>query len=152
MAFCSLHSPVGDLTLFAEDDALVALEWGWAEGGDDGDEDALLRAARDQLAGYFAGDLKVFTLPLRPAGTAFQLRVWDALRTIAHGDTVSYGALARRLDSAPRAIAGACARNPLPILIPCHRVIARDQGLGGYSGGEGVTTKQALLRLEGAIV
>lgn len=150
MAHRSLHSPVGDLTLFAEDGALVALEWGWA-GGEAADADPLLRAASEQLAAYFAGERREFALPLRPHGTPFQQRVWQALRGIGHGQTVSYGALARDLNSAPRAIAHACARNPLPIVIPCHRVVAGGQGLGGYSGGEGTATKRALLRLEGAL-
>jgi methylated-DNA-[protein]-cysteine S-methyltransferase len=150
MAHLSFNSPLGALTVFAEDGALVSLDWGRAP--DPGEPpDRLLREAKDQLDAYFDGRLKVFDLPLAPAGTAFQRKVWDLMRAIPYGGTQTYGELARRADSAPRAVGGACGRNPLPIIIPCHRVIAGTGGLTGYSGGEGLATKEALLRLEGAL-
>lgn len=95
--------------------------------------DPLARAASDQLQAYFSNPQARFILPLAPGGTPFQQRIWQALRTIPSGSTVTYGALAKRLETGPRAIGGACRANPLPVFIPCHRVVAQ-HGLGGYSG------------------
>lgn len=148
MPQCSLHSPVGDLTLFEDDGALVALDWGWVE---EQGETPLLAEARRQLDAYFAGDRTDFDLPLSPVGgTAFQNRVWQIMRAIPYGAVRTYGELAAELSSSARAIGGACGRNPLPILIPCHRVVGRNGALGGYSGMEGTDTKKRLLMLEGA--
>lgn len=102
-----------------------------------------------ELQRYFDGERAGFTVPVRPAGGAFRQRVWRRLAAVPWGVTVSYGALAAELGTAPRAIAGACAKNPIPIIIPCHRVVAASGGLGGYSGGDGIETKRALLALEG---
>ena len=143
----SLHSPVGDLTLFEDDGALVALEWGWVERQD---RTALLTAARDQLDRYFDGNGCAFDLPLAPRGTAFQRRAWRHLMTIPAGRTETYGEAARALGSSPRAVGMACAANPIPIIIPCHRIVAAGGRPGGYSGDGGLDTKFALLRLEGA--
>ncbi len=142
----SLHSPIGDLTASEEDGAIVALDWGW--GRDQTETDLLLRA-RAQLHAYFEGLLRGFDLPLAPAGSAFRRRVWAALQAIPYGATATYAALAAGLGSAPRAVGQANAANPIPILIPCHRVVAVG-GIGGYSGGEGLSTKRALLALEAA--
>lgn len=150
MPFVSLLSPFGPLTLFEEEGALVALEWGRAP-ADGAAETPLLRAARRQLDGYFDGAVLRFTVPLRPAGTPFQQRVWSRLAAIPYGRTEPYGALARDLGTGPRALAGACGANPLPIVVPCHRVVAAGRALGGYSGFGGIETKRALLRLEGAL-
>jgi len=150
MPHLSLPSPLGVLTLFEEEGALVALEWGRASEPISA-ATPLLRAARRQLDAYFDGALQAFDLPLRAAGTAFQLRVWDRLRDIPYGSTETYGALARDLGTSPRALAGACGANPLPVVVPCHRVVGAGGALGGYSGGEGVETKKALLRLEGTL-
>lgn len=144
----SLHSPVGDLAVSEEDGAIVALDWGWGAVQTDS---PLLVAARDQLNAYFDGTLKDFDLPLRPHGTAFEQRVWRAMQRIPYGATASYGDLAARLETAARAIGGACATNPIPIIIPCHRVLAANGGLGGYSGNGGRRTKRALLQLEQAV-
>jgi len=146
MPHLSIPSPLGDLTLFEEEGALVALDWGWVI---DGTETPLLLRAQQQLADYFDGRLTAFSLPFRPAGTLFQQKVWQSLLAIPHGQVTTYGALADSVRSAPRAVGGACGRNPLPILIPCHRVVAADGSLGGYSGLDGISTKQFLLRLEG---
>lgn len=140
----SLHSPLGDLTISEEDGAIVALDWGW---GRDQTETPLLRRARDQLHAYFDCALSVFALPLSPAGTAYQRRVWQALRDIPYGETRSYADIAATIGSAPRAVGQANANNPIPIIIPCHRVVSAG-GLGGYSGGDGPVTKRALLDLE----
>ena len=145
----SLHSPVGDLSISEEDGAIISLDWGW---GAIQTETKLLLKARDQLNAYFDGELKKFALPLIPAGTPFQQKVWAAMRRIPYGQTATYGDLAHRIDSAARAVGRACGTNPLPILIPCHRVVGGDDRLGGYSGDGGLETKIALLRLEGALL
>lgn len=148
----TIDSPFGPLTLVSADGALTVLDWGVDGGGAasaDGMDPVLDRAAA-QLADWFAGRRRDFDLPLRPAGTAFQQRVWAALRDIPYGTTVRYGDLARRLGTAARAVGGACGRNPLPIIIPCHRVLG-GTGPGGYSGFGGLPTKNWLLKREGAL-
>jgi methylated-DNA-[protein]-cysteine S-methyltransferase len=111
---------------------------------------ALEMTLRDELLGYFAGTRTLFSIPLSDGGaTAFQRAVWDALRAIPYGETRSYGDVARAIGQpgAARAVGAACGANPLPIVVPCHRVIAADGSLGGYSAG--LKWKRALLRLEG---
>lgn len=144
-----LHSPVGDLTLTEEDGALISVDWGW---GMLSEETPLLIEARDQLNAYFDGDLKAFDLPLAPPGTAFRQKVWAAMRDIPYGSTLTYGELAQQIGTSPRAVGGACANNPIPLIIPCHRVLGHAHGgMGHYSGPEGfddLDTKRQLLRLE----
>lgn len=142
----SLHSPIGDLTLSEDDGRIVALDWGW---GCRQEPTPLLESARAQLLEYFDGRRRSFDLPLAPFGTAFQQRVWQALRDIPYGEVRRYGELAKALGTAPRPLGGACGRNPIPVIIPCHRVVGQSGGLGGYSGLDGIDTKRALLRLEG---
>ena len=146
MAHLSMNSPLGPLTLFAERGALVAVEWGAAAAPRAA---PLLSEAKAQLDAYFGGRLEAFDLPLRPEGTPFQRRLWARLRDIPYRRVLTYGQLAASLGSAARCIGGACGRNPIPIIIPCHRVVGAGGHLGGYSGGAGVETKRALLRLEG---
>ena len=141
----SISSAVGDLLLEEERDALVSLRWG-ANAAANGSP-LLIEAAR-QIDAYFAGKLRDFELPLRPGGSDFELRVWAALQDIPYGETRSYGDLAAATHSAPRAVGRACGRNPIPIVIPCHRVLGKGW-MGGYSGAGGLATKQALLALEG---
>ena len=144
----SLHTPLGDLTLSEEDGAIVALDWGR---GRDQEPTPLLLRAREQLQDYFDGTRTSFDLPLAPHGTAFQRKVWDALCTIPAGQTCSYLDIAKQVGCrAPRAIGQANGSNPIPILIPCHRVVGANGSLGGYSGGEGAATKRYLLDLERA--
>ncbi len=142
----AIDSPVGGLTISATADAVVAIGWGPSSRGE---ETPLLAEAHRQLDAYFAGRLNHFELPLDPDGSPFEQRVWAAMRRIPFGQTRSYGELAMEVGSAPRAVGRACGRNPIPIVIPCHRVLAR-AGVGGYSGGAGLPTKRALLALEGA--
>lgn len=145
MAALSLHSPVGDLTIFAEDDRIVALEWGW---GSIQDPSPLLSRTKAALDAYFDGAaLLPADLPLAPAGSPYRQKVWAALRQIPPGETRSYTDIARIAGGSPRSVGGANAHNPIPILIPCHRVLAT-VGIGGYSGGEGLATKRILLALE----
>jgi methylated-DNA-[protein]-cysteine S-methyltransferase len=151
----SLHSPVGDLTVSEEEGAIVSLDWGRVTKAVPGAElrqTPLLARAHMLLQSYFDGETVDFSsLRMNPRGTAFQQRVWRALQTIPQGSVRTYGELALELGSAPRPLGGACGANPIPILIPCHRVVSR-QGLGGFSAEGGVATKVALLRLEGAML
>ncbi len=140
-----VDSPLGLLTITQDGDSIVALAWGARARTT---PTSLLSRAADQLEAYFAGRRREFDLPLDPAGSAFRRRVWSQMRRIPFGETVSYGTLAKRLDTAARAVGGACGANPIPILIPCHRVLAGGGRIGGYSGGSGVDTKRFLLALE----
>ena len=150
---CTIDSPVGPLTLIAADGALVAIRFPGElpaadDAGPDDASDPVLAAAARQLGEYFAGTRLEFDLPLAPAGTPFQLAAWWGLATIPYGDTISYGEQARRLghDGKARAIGAANGRNPLPIVLPCHRVVGSDGGLVGFGGG--IETKAWLLHHE----
>ena len=138
----SLHTPLGEVTISEDGGAIVALDWGR---GRDQEATPLLREACDQLQDYFDGKRMSFDLPLAPEGSDFQKRVWAALCAIPAGETRSYADIARAIGSAPRAVGGANGANPIPLFIPCHRVIAADGSLGGYSGGDGPATKRYLL-------
>jgi methylated-DNA-[protein]-cysteine S-methyltransferase len=140
----SMHSPLGALTISEEEGAIVALDDGW---GRDQEETPLLIRARDLLERYFDGEAVVFDLPLAPFGTAYRQRVWAAMRDVPHGQTTTYGELAARIGGSARSIGGALGANPIPILIPCHRVLGKS-GMGGFSGFGGVEDKAALLTLE----
>jgi methylated-DNA-[protein]-cysteine S-methyltransferase len=144
MPAISISTPVGRLTVDEKDGAIAQIRW-----GDDphGEPTAILREAAHQLDAYFAGRLSRFDLPLAVSGTAFDRRVRAAMEAIPFGETRTYGDLAHATDSGPRAIGRACGRNPIPIIVPCHRVLAAG-GLGGYSGGAGLPTKEWLLGLE----
>jgi methylated-DNA-[protein]-cysteine S-methyltransferase len=145
-----IDSPIGPLRLDADGGGMTSV-WMGAEGSaEDKPEDPVLRRARDQLEAYFAGDLTEFDLPLAPVGTAFQHAVWDLLLKIPFGTTTSYGALAHKLGKpgAMRAVGLANGRNPLAIIVPCHRVIGADGSLTGYGGG--LERKRWLLEHEGA--
>jgi methylated-DNA-[protein]-cysteine S-methyltransferase len=151
-----MPSPVGRLRLIARGDELVGI---WFEQGRDaqrGDDrlrpgtSPVLERARQQLEEYFRGDRREFDLPLAPEGTEFQRRVWQRLQGIAFGTTTTYGALAQELGNAnaSRAVGLANGRNPIPIVIPCHRVIGANGALTGFGGG--IPIKSALLALERA--
>ena len=140
----SFHTPLGALTLSEDEGAIVALDWGW---GRDQTPTKLLTVARDQMQAYFDGDLTHFDLPLAPAGSLYRRRVWQALADIPFGATRSYADIAKIAGGSPRSVGGANGANPIPIIIPCHRVVSTT-GIGGYSGGEGLATKRYLLTLE----
>jgi len=143
----SLHAPIGALTISQQDDHIVALDWGW---GRDQQPTPLLMQVRNRLQAYFDGAEVAFDdVPMSPAGTAYRQRVWAELRRIPRGTTISYQEIARRAGGSPRSVGQANGANPIPILIPCHRVVAA-MGLGGYSGEGGLAVKRHLLELERA--
>src|SRR5437870_1203227 len=147
-----VDSPIGPLGLVVTDRALRAVLFDGSRVRPEGRSQILDEAAR-QLDAYFAGDLVALDLPLELHGTEFQRRCWLALATIPYGQTVSYGEQARRLglgSDAARAVGAANGRNPLPIVLPCHRVIGADGSLTGFGGG--LHVKRFLLELEGALL
>jgi len=148
MPHLTIPSPVGRLTIIEQDGAIVSVSWRAPATADR--PSGLLVSISKQINAYFAGERPDFDLPLAPAGTRHDTRVWAAMRGIPFGETRTYGQLAEALGSVPRAVGTACGRNPLPIVIPCHRVVASNGTLGGYSGGGGLDTKRFLLRLEAA--
>jgi len=150
-----MESPVGVLRLVSDGQALTSLMFDPPDApvGERDDENPLLVEARAQLEAYFAGDRKDFDLPLAAAGTPFQQRVWAALREIGYGETCSYGEIARRLGLPPgasRAVGAANGRNPIAIVVPCHRVIGSGGKLTGYAGG--LERKERLLSLEQSVL
>ena len=150
-----MDSPIGDLRIVENAGAITAIEFspfrdsdGRPRGGRDDEAPVLVRAVT-QLRAYFDRELKEFDLPLLPAGTDFQRSVWQQLVAIGYGETASYGEIARRLgksNAASRAVGLANGSNPIPIVIPCHRVIGADGTLTGYAGG--IERKQTLLEIE----
>jgi len=151
-----MPSPIGDLRIVEREGSIVAIEFSPFQPPADGrplgarsdDLPVLVEAVR-QLTAYFARELTDFDLPLAPVGTDFQQRVWHQLSTIPYGDTASYGEVARGLgmtNAASRAVGLANGRNPIPLVVPCHRVIGANGTLTGYAGG--LVRKQQLLELE----
>ncbi len=150
-----MDSPVGELRIVEQDGAITAIEFspfreadGRPRGARDDAHPVLVEATR-QLAAYFDRDLKEFDLPLAPRGTTWQQSVWEQLVAIGYGETASYGQIAARLgksNAASRAVGLANGRNPIPIVIPCHRVIGANGTLTGYAGG--LERKQTLLGIE----
>lgn len=149
-----IATPFGRLGLWAEDDRLSAVDFLPADTPLQPSTHPLLCEAERQISAYFADSHFVFDLPYRLIGTAHQMKVWDAIAQIPPGNVLSYANIASQIGSAPRAIGGACGRNPLPIIIPCHRVVAA-KGLGGFNanrnGLDWLPIKRWLLRHEGLI-
>ncbi len=158
LCYCHYSSPVGVLVLTSDGDALTGLHLplrdgsaatlpgsGWRR------DDAPFREATDQLQAYFEGELTAFDLPLRMAGTPFQRLAWDALRTIPYGTTISYAEQARRIGrpGSSRAVGAANGKNPIALIVPCHRVIGSSGTLTGYGGG--LPLKEWLLSHEGCV-
>jgi len=150
-----IDSPIGELRLVEDDGAVIAIDFfpfDYADGrlsGERVDDHPLLLECARQLGEYFAGERNTFDLPLAPVGTAFQQRVWEQLLTIEYGATATYGQIAGRLGltgHGARAVGLANGRNPIPVVIPCHRVIGAKGALTGYAGG--MERKQLLLDLE----
>ncbi|REE88882.1 methylated-DNA--[protein]-cysteine S-methyltransferase [Cupriavidus plantarum] len=158
-----VESPLGDVLLRATDGALTGLFFSGQKyfppgidtaahaGNGPAADTRVLAQTAEELQAYFAGTLQAFSVPVQFTGSAFQREVWQALRAIAFGGTVSYGQLAATLGLPPshaRAVGGAVGRNPLSVIVPCHRVLGASGALTGYAGG--VDRKRALLGLEGA--
>ena len=153
MTICYVDSPVGRLAVEADHDAVTGVRWASpSERTRDEAHSPVLQEAQRQLDLYFARRLKRFDLPLAQRGTDFQKRVWAAMRDIPYGETATYGGMATALGSGPRPVGMACARNPIPIIVPCHRVLGSGGKEGGFSGGKGLPTKRQLLALEGVIL
>lgn len=140
------NTPVGAITIAEKGERLIGLSFGILMEGEYRNTPLLISAA-EQLREYFAGELRAFSLPVAPEGTAFQQRVWQGLLDIPYGETLTYSQLARAIGcpNGARAVGGACGANPLPIIIPCHRVLAKG-GTGGYAYGAEI--KKTLLKIE----
>ncbi|WP_299321579.1 methylated-DNA--[protein]-cysteine S-methyltransferase [Parasphingopyxis sp.] len=143
-----IASPIGAISISASGDALVSVDMLGASAKPDTSDHPLLREARKQIDAYFAGALRQFDLPLEPASTARGNELRQAVMAIPYGETQSYGEVARRTGSGPRAIGRVCSHNPLPLIVPCHRVVAAGGKIGYYSGGDGIPTKRFLLTHE----
>ena len=150
LTYRTVSTPLGDITAVADEDGLTQV----ILAGDDGsvlteatEGGPIVDAAAQQLAEYFAGERMAFDVPLAPQGTEFQQTVWTALGDVPFGTTATYGEIARVIGqlTATRAVGAANGRNPIPIIIPCHRVIGASGELTGYSGGGGIETKRRLL-------
>lgn len=153
--YTRMDSPLGELTLYGDGEALGGVQTPPKDGVERSIPENWVADAKPfaeverQLTAYFAGELREFDLPLAPAGTAWQLRVWRALTTIPYGETAGYGELAEELGkpTASRAVGTANGRNPISVIVPCHRIIGADGSLTGYAGG--LDRKRKLLNLEG---
>lgn len=153
MTSAVLASPVGALGVRTDDDGVREIRFLHDEAPDDAavDGDPVLRSVREQLDAYFAGDLTTFDLPLALAGSPFQRQVWDALLEVPYGHTCTYKELAEAVGGSanPRSVGSANGSNPLPIVVPCHRVVGSDGTLIGYGGG--LSNKRILLELEARV-
>jgi methylated-DNA-[protein]-cysteine S-methyltransferase len=158
MSILYVESPVGRLALEAEGDTLTGLSWTngrWTTAKERAVEEKatpVLREARRQLDRYLSRKLTRFDLPLGPHGAPLQKGVWAMMSAIPFGKTATYGGMAMALGSGPRAVGMACGRNPIPIIVPCHRVLGSGGREGGFSGGQGLPTKRKLLALEGVVL
>ena len=146
MPVANFQTPVGNISLVEEDGHLTRVTW--QERAED-EVTPLLAETLKQLRAYFENTLDAFDLPLAPRGTDFQQQVYEAMKRIPLGETTTYGTIAKELGVPAQPVGQACGSNPIPIIIPCHRVLAAE-GLGGFSGAGGVETKVQLLRHEGA--
>jgi len=147
--YMSYLTSLGTITAFSEENAIIAIEWGQIENPQPNE---LLIALGKQLELYFDGKLENFNVKVKAKGTTYQKAVWNEMLTIPYGQTRTYTEISKRLSSSPRAVGTACGKNPIPIIIPCHRIISTNGSMGGYSAGSGITTKINLLNLEGAII
>ncbi|MEC9077662.1 MAG: methylated-DNA--[protein]-cysteine S-methyltransferase [Pseudomonadota bacterium] len=145
MPLLSFNSPIGPLTVHEQRGAITKLSW---ERETNRDVSSLLFETKNQIQEYLNGTRTNFNLPQKPYGSEFQLRVWQEVAKIPYGQTASYRDLASKLSSSPRPVGTACGKNPIPIIIPCHRIIAKTGHLTGYSGRGGLDTKRLLLKLE----
>jgi len=146
---CKIHTMIGKLTLVADEESVKEIRFGWEiKEGEKEENHPLLQWTRRELEEYFQGKRREFSVPLKPDGTEFQKKVWKALTEIPYGETRNYGEVAAAVgnDKASRAVGMANHCNPIPVIIPCHRVIGKNGKLTGYAGG--LEKKTALLDLE----
>lgn len=146
-----VDTPVGRLRAVSDGDALVCVTWVRADAPpfSEHGSDAVSRETVGQLDAYFRQQLTAFDLPIRfQGGSPFERGIWEAMRAIPYGETWTYGDLADRVGAVARAVGGACGRNPIPVVVPCHRVVGSSGKLVGFSGGDGVESKRQLLDLE----
>ncbi len=143
----ALATPIGLVLIEGDEHRLTRIRVA-SQGAEHPGIGCAVREARGQIAAWFAGDLTRFDLPLTPPATARSAVLRQAIVDVGHGETASYGELARRHGSSPRAVGQACARNPFPLIVPCHRVLAAGGALGPYSAGDGPVTKRWLLDFE----
>lgn len=146
---CKIHTMIGKLTLVADEESVKEIRFGWEiKEGEKEENHPLLQWTRRELEEYFQGKRKEFSVPLKPDGTEFQKKVWKALTEIPYGETRTYGEVAAAVgnDKASRAVGMANHCNPIPVIIPCHRVIGKNGKLTGYAGG--LEKKTALLDVE----
>lgn len=151
MPASDLDTPVGRLRAVSDGETLVRVTWVGARDTTPGEEqeDAVSRETVRQLDAYFHRRLTAFDLPIGfVGGSDFERSVWEGMRAIPYGETWTYGDLADRVGGVARAVGGACGRNPIPVVVPCHRVVGSSGRLVGFSGGEGVESKRQLLDLE----
>jgi len=142
-----MSTPVGDITIGATKKGITFISWG----AFDAPSTPHAETAKQQIQEYFAGTRTSFDVPFDLSGTPYQQRVWAAIYKIPFGETLSYADVALAIGSHPRAVGGATGKNPLPIIIPCHRVMGKNGALTGFSGGEGVATKEKFLQHEGIL-
>lgn len=149
-ACCSIPSPVGPISIYAKDNAVVFLTMGGTSAPTIGESKVLNQAAK-QLERYFAGKSKVLDFAVSLHGTAFQKAVWDQIAKVPFGQTISYAQIAEAIGKpqASRAVGGAVGANPVPLAVGCHRVMGASGRITGYSGGDGIPTKRWLLAHEG---
>lgn len=145
MPVAEIDAWLGRLSIHEVDGAITQLQW---NGSSSQEETPLLKEASAQLRAYLDGELKTFDLPLNPKGGDLHQAVFKAMLAIPYGETRTYGDLAKELNTYGQPIGQACGANPIPIIIPCHRILSAN-GLGGYSGDGGTDTKIALLKMEG---
>ena len=149
MAVANFDSPIGWLTVRTDNGQVREVYWGRA---DPVGSDPATEAALNWFRAYFGGEIELPPVPCQTGGTDHQRRVWTVMAQIPYGSVLSYGDLAREIGSGPRSVGTACARNPIPLIIPCHRVVAAQGRLGGYSGGAGLDTKSWLLSHESSVL
>ena len=147
-AFTILNSKLGNLLIVSNGKTITGLNW--TKKRQLPATSALLKTASEEIVAYLAGKLKSFSVPTETGGTQMQKAIWEMMSDIPYGKTLTYGEVAAKLKTSPRVIGNACGANPIPIIIPCHRIVGK-QGLGGYSGNGGLRTKQFLLDVENGV-
>lgn len=144
-------SPIGNLLITSDGQVVISVCWATEspKAVISTAKDTILQQTIAELSAYFEGKLKQFSVPVNLSGTPLQKAVWQVMCEIPYGKTMTYGEVAQRLHTSPRVVGNACGANPIPIIVPCHRIVAANGKLGGYSGADGAETKRWLLKLEG---